>query len=189
MLLALAAPFSHQLHLKLRLDCVTCHTTAPSSQAVRDNNLPAEATCKPCHPEGRQIKTPRSTIVTRFSHQRHLKMGNPAQVILAAIRSKTYFGPVTPQLEQRLMAAGNACMACHRGLDEEAGALPHMADCLVCHTRIDAPFSCEQCHAPGGHLKPASHTPMFHDTHSTRKVEKTGCAICHGRRFTCQGCH
>jgi len=29
---------------------------------------------------------------------------------------------------------------------------------------------------------------QFH-THSTPKVEKTGCAICLGRQFTCQACH
>lgn len=189
MLLALAAPFSHQLHVKLGLDCARCHATAPTSKAAQDNNLPAEATCIPCHPGGRAINAPRPTLVTRFSHEQHLKMGNPAPVVLAAIRAKTYFGPVTPQLEQRLATANGACIACHRGPGEELVALPHMADCLVCHTKIDPPFSCEQCHAPGGHLKPASHTPRFHDTHSTTKVEKTGCAICHGRKFTCQGCH
>jgi hypothetical protein len=66
-----------------------------------------------------------------------------------------------------------------------------MADCLVCHSQIDPPFSCEFCHAPGDHLKPVSHTPDFIDTHTSGKLklDKSSCAVCHGRTFTCQGCH
>ncbi len=71
-------------------------------------------------------------------------------------------------------------------------AYPQMADCLVCHSRIEPPFSCEKCHAEGAQLKPANHTPAWLDTHSSggiRKEDHTTCAVCHGRRFTCQGCH
>lgn len=197
MLVALATPFSHKLHLKLGLDCAKCHASALTSTKAADNNLPqADTACKACHPDGRQIKLPRQTLVTKFNHQLHLKLGNPAPVILAAIRNKTYFGPVTPELESGLAAAvasGNACTACHRGLttneQTDARVFPQMADCLVCHNKIDAPFSCEKCHDPGPHLKPASHTADFLDKHSSQQVAKTGCAICHGRRFTCQGCH
>ena len=194
-LLAFANPFSHKLHLKMGLDCVKCHATAPQSVKAADNNLPvAETACKSCHPDGRTIKAPRRTLVTKFNHQHHVKLGSAAPVILAEIRSKTYFGPVTPELEARLTAGSrNACTACHRGLEANAkvdtSVFPHMADCLVCHTKIDPPFTCEKCHDEGPQLRPASHTPEFFDSHSSKKVEKIGCAICHGRKFTCQGCH
>jgi len=66
-----------------------------------------------------------------------------------------------------------------------------MADCLVCHNDIDPPYSCEFCHAKEAALKPASHAPDFLDTHTTGKLnlDKTTCAVCHGRRFHCLGCH
>ncbi len=70
-------------------------------------------------------------------------------------------------------------------------ALPQMADCLVCHTQIEAPFTCEDCHADVAQLKPASHVPHFMDLHSkvNMHLDKSTCALCHGRTFTCMGCH
>lgn len=66
-----------------------------------------------------------------------------------------------------------------------------MADCLVCHSKIDAPFSCEFCHARNANLKPSSHTPDYLDTHTRKNAlpDKASCVICHGRRFACLGCH
>ena len=67
-----------------------------------------------------------------------------------------------------------------------------MADCLVCHNKIDNPFSCEKCHtAPAVQLKPPSHTADYVDTHSSGKLQldKPSCVICHGKEFTCLGCH
>ena len=64
-------------------------------------------------------------------------------------------------------------------------------DCLVCHPKIDPPFSCEFCHDAGPHLKPANHTPAYVDLHSTGRanLNKPACVTCHDRRFTCLGCH
>jgi hypothetical protein len=70
-------------------------------------------------------------------------------------------------------------------------AFPRMADCLVCHNQIDPPFSCVKCHDEGANLKPASHTPDFLDRHTKKGTiqERETCAVCHGRQFTCLGCH
>ena len=61
-------------------------------------------------------------------------------------------GAVRAELE-----GADACGACHRGLKTAEGAtqapLPRMADCLVCHARIDPPTSCGFCHAPDTVLK------------------------------------
>jgi Cytochrome c7 and related cytochrome c len=85
------------------------------------------------------------------------------------------------------------CTGCHKGLEQSdkvtKAALPKMEQCLVCHTKIDPPDSCVLCHVVGPGLKPASHTPEWGDLHSNSKIEKTGCWVCHGKRFTCQGCH
>ncbi len=140
------------------------------------------------------MKTPAVTLVTRFSHRQHLGMGNLARIIAASIDAKTYLSN-PGEIRRHLNSTNSPCSACHRGMEESdavsRAALPQMADCLVCHTRIDPPFSCESCHAPGEHLKPASHAPGYVDRHSSVKaqIDKPSCVICHGRKFTCQGCH
>jgi hypothetical protein len=187
-------PFSHALHLKMKPACGDCHAGAGASSLVTDNNLPSQEACKSCHQQPVSIKEPARTLVTRFSHATHLKLGNVAPVIAAAIDSKSYHALPAQAVREQLRGA-NACTACHRGLDvsEQVGRenMPHMADCLTCHPKIDAPFSCELCHAPGRHLKPVSHTRDYIDVHSTSRanLDKASCVICHGRRFTCLGCH
>jgi bacterioferritin-associated ferredoxin len=189
-------PFSHELHLKLpnKFTCVSCHASVRESTRVEDNNLPAEAVCKGCH-ERVSIRPRPTGILTKFDHKRHLAFGDIAPLIRGAIDSKAYLsqpGDIRRQLE-----TGNQCAACHRGMEQSAAPakhdFPRMADCLVCHNKIDPPFSCEQCHDKGEHLKPASHNGPFLDTHNRKgalsAADKETCAVCHGRRFTCLGCH
>ena len=187
-------PFSHQLHLKLpaKLTCVTCHSGVQASTRAEDNNLPPLAICLGCHKQA-SVGQPRPTLLARFNHQKHLSLGNIAPVIRAAIDSKAYLSP--PGDIRRHLDSANRCAACHRGMEESTtlakSDLPQMADCLVCHNQIDPPFSCEFCHAKGAALKPANHTPEFGDLHSRKNstLDKTTCAVCHGRKFTCMGCH
>jgi hypothetical protein len=158
-----------------------------------DNLLPNHAVCRECHQQPPAIKAPVKTIVTRFSHAQHTKLGNVAPVIAAAIDSKEYLSLPAAEIRRQLDTK-NACAACHHGIESSEAVskvnLPQMADCLVCHSKVDPPFSCEQCHAPGPHLRPASHhTQGFADAHSSPKMEKVGCAVCHGRKFMCLGCH
>ena len=200
-----AAPFSHQLHLQLKLDCLSCHAGVTESTKAADNNLPAPAICARCH-TGKNEKPVRAqaspTRLSAFNHALHLKLGNAAPVIAAAIARKTYHTsssgshPLDKIRTYLSAAGGNACAGCHRGLeDSEAAAhsdYPQMADCLVCHPQIDPPFSCEKCHAPiQAFLKPPSHTANYIDVHSSGKanLDKPSCVICHGQRFQCMGCH
>ncbi|MEX2261483.1 MAG: cytochrome c3 family protein [Bryobacteraceae bacterium] len=185
-------PFSHRLHLKLQPDCTACHVTAKSSTKIEDNNLPAASACVSCHKEA-SIKRPAPTLLSRFDHQKHLKLGNIAPLLAKAVDSGAYLS--RPGGMRRHLNTKNSCAACHRGLEESEAvtkaAFPQMADCLVCHTEVDPPFSCEFCHAKGPHLKPANHTPDWLDLHNSKKVtlDKPSCAVCHGRKFTCLGCH
>jgi predicted CXXCH cytochrome family protein len=187
-----AAPFSHKLHLKLGMQCTTCHAAAAASTKLSDNLLPARELCLKCHQDP-AAPAPRAARIARFSHQIHLKLGNVAPLIAAAIDSKSYLSPAGDI--RKHLNTKNACGACHRGMEESEAvthaAMPQMADCLVCHSRIEPPFSCEFCHEAGANLKPANHTPHFLDTHTsgTLKLDKTSCAVCHGRTFTCLGCH
>ena len=127
-----------------------------------------------------------ATRLAQFDHQLHLKLGNVAPLIAAAIDKKTYLTSTSPELRAELNTQ-NPCEACHRGLEvsdrPERSGLPQMADCLVCHNQIDPPYSCEFCHAKGAKLTPASHTPDYLDTHTSGKsgFDKTTCAVCHGR--------
>ena len=189
-------PFSHALHLKLsaNLACDECHVSVLSSTRPEDNNLPPIGMCRGCHKDGEvNIGQPRPTLLARFNHQQHLALGNVAPVIRAAIDSKNYLSPVGDI--RRHLNGGNRCAACHRGMEESTAPaksdLPQMADCLVCHNKIDPPFSCEFCHAKGAALKPANHTSGFLDVHSRKDapLDRTSCAVCHARKFTCMGCH
>ena len=129
-----------------------------------------------------------------FSHAKHLKLGNVAPVIAGAIDKGTYLGRDGAKIRPFLNSS-NPCVACHRGLEESDAVsranMPQMADCLVCHNQIDLPDSCVFCHPKGAQLKPASHVSGFLDTHSNKKsgLDLQSCAVCHGRKFTCLGCH
>jgi hypothetical protein len=185
-------PFSHRVHIALQLACAICHPEAASSTRLEDNPLPSGDVCLRCHKTA-QIALPRAARVARFNHQLHLKLGNIAPIIASAIDHKQYLAPAGTGMRAALNTA-DACIACHRGLissDQAAGGLRQMADCLVCHTHIDPPDSCEFCHSKGIALKPTNHTPDFLDTHTTGKLglDEQTCAVCHGRHFRCLGCH
>lgn len=87
------------------------------------------------------------------------------------------------------------CRACHKGMEQavkvEKANFPSMTDCQVCHTKIDPPFSCAQCHDEGFPLKPATHNNEYLEAHSRTGFlkEKQSCAVCHGKKFQCLGCH
>ena len=191
-----AAPFSHKLHLTMKMECATCHASAAGSTQASDNLIPARQVCAGCHdPTFAPVQPPPLPVpVVHFNHAVHLKMGNLAPVLARAIDKKTYLQPsddVRKYLDTR-----NACQACHRGLEESdqvsVANMPKMADCLVCHVKIVPPWTCESCHEKGPHLKPASHArETFFDTHSKGafRAERSTCAVCHGREFTCMGCH
>lgn len=192
-LAAQAADFSHQLHLKLKPDCLSCHTKAATSTQLEDNLLPAADACADCHKQV-SIKQPRTLRLKKFDHAFHVKMGNIAPVLLGAVKSGTYLSDPMPEgIQGHLEAAKSACTSCHRGLAESTAVsrdhFPHMADCLVCHNKIDPPFSCETCHGVDKTLKPAFHTNDYLDSHTRKSMVKQGCSNCHGKKFTCLGCH
>lgn len=195
--------FSHKLHLgKVGLTCTFCHAPAGRSATVADDNVPRKELCLACHdgqtaPEIDVSPWADRTAAERvfaFSHEQHLALGDPGPKIAAAIDSGKYLGHVGGI--RSMLDSGNACMSCHRGLADadqvdSKAHLPRMSDCLVCHDKIDNPFSCEECHPRDFAIKPASHTPNFIDQHSSGKMgfDKLTCQPCHGKKFTCMGCH
>ena len=194
--------FPHRPHLAMGLDCQTCHSLAPTSQDAADNLLPDGQLCGACH-NGQTApeidvspieQRPPSERTYRFDHEFHLGLGAIAPLIAGAIDSGNYFGK--PGEARRFLDEATACTACHRGLEASLSIdasvhMPQMADCIVCHTKIDNPFTCKECHDPNADLMPADHTREFIDLHSTGKIalDKLSCLPCHGRNFACMGCH
>ena len=189
-----ATEFSHKPHLGAKLPCTVCHSAAPSSTQVSDNLLPPAGLCGRCHKDGRKWERgePRRAQVAKFNHSLHVKLGAAVPAAIAkAIDAKEYLGK--PGEARRFLDTRDACAGCHRGLAEAAKVtavnFPAMADCLTCHTRIEPPYSCEKCHVNVKALTPATHTQEWVDKHTNPAISKADCASCHGRRFTCQGCH
>lgn len=190
-------PFSHKYHLTQVSSCQACHKEAETSKAATDNLLPFNDACATCHDEVSIRPEPRKTDVHKFNHALHVKM-NPGAIVAAAIRGKTWLG--MPDQTATPINTKNACLSCHIGIDEseaitdetlKAQYMPRMADCLVCHNQISPPDSCETCHDPAQMtIRPASHTPEFSDIHAEKnRIDKSNCHTCHGRKFTCKGCH
>ena len=199
-----AVPFSHKLHHAIGLECGKCHSGVTASAKAADNNMPPQTVCTECHqaPNEKMVKAlPRAAGVGLFNHALHLKLGRVAPVINAAIVSKSYHTSSphsfpSDRIRAYLANAGtNACIACHRGVEDNEATdqtmFPQIADCLVCHSKSDVPFSCEKCHLPTQPLKPVSHNASYVDFHSSGRgnLEKPCCVICHGRKFQCLGCH
>jgi predicted CXXCH cytochrome family protein len=195
------ADFSHRIHLAQKIDCLVCHAAAPASRSASENLMPKADLCLNCHTGARrlpgeiQIKAPRQLTVTKFNHQLHMRMSSAiAPAIIKAIDTGKYLSD-PGNLREVLAATKHPCTSCHRGLERSdavtAAAFPAMADCLACHTEMDPPYSCVKCHEDGTKLKPASHTANWVDVHSSGKanLNKASCAVCHGRGFTCLGCH
>lgn len=126
---------------------------------------------------------------TKFSHAVHLKLGELGPVLRGSRDRNTHLRP-----DSHVPGAG--CQACHSGIasDVKREPLSQMGDCLVCHPKTDPPFSCSFCHSEDASaLKPAHHTKDFLDRHTgglaKLNLVKSECAVCHGRKFTCLGCH
>lgn len=182
---AAKGPFSHKYHRTQVSGCEVCHKVSSGPMTAEKES------CVICHDDVTIREHKRA--VPRFNHAQHLKMGNIAAVIAKAIDSGTYLSPpgnIRAQLDTK-----DPCGGCHRAVEESetitASLHPRMADCLVCHTQVEPVESCAKCHEKGFTLKPASHTATYLDDHASGKAkfDKSTCAVCHGRKFTCRGCH
>ena len=194
---------SHKLHLgKVGLTCTFCHSSAELSAAATDNNLPQAQLCLACHngetapkvdvaPLGAEAPAVRGF---RFSHQQHLALGNPAPRIAKAIDSGKYLGHVGDI--RPLLDTDNSCVACHRGLpqDEQVDSKATSRECPTAWsatTRSTIPSVARRATRAISRSSPPTHTRNFIDQHSTGKMgfDKLTCQPCHGRKFTCMGCH
>lgn len=181
--------------------CNRCHATIPKSVTARDRNVPAEATCRPCHRAWTRadtaVKTGPAARCGRC-HLGHKDGAVPARPVRPAANLRFSH---RVHLDKRL-----DCAACHQRSQEGRYSLPTMATCRGCHRKRSAPNRCAVCHLTGkdgrlrtafaaGKLKPSgalkgdAHNRLFHRNHkAVARGNKRYCQTCHQQR-DCMRCH
>ena len=194
--------FDHARHLDgLGLDCASCHTLAGVSRSPRDNLLPLEETCVPCHGESTRIRGRGSDEAE--PRCLHCHPGAEDQVVSTRIPpARLYFSHEAHEEEE--------CVRCHSRVPVRALAtaddLPEMELCLGCHVERQASRRCETCHfaRPDGRLRttfgeqrlrPApwmfgtEHGPGWSTDHGSVATARSAfCDACH-QQHECLACH
>ena len=132
-------PFSHKLHVKLGLTCLSCHPiVAPGFEA----GLPTETQCMLCHAN---IKKDSPAIQKVAAHE---AAGQPLP--WARIYKVPKFVWFSHQSHHQ--DAGLACELCHGPVGERDRIVKEkptsMAFCMNCHAQRAAPNGCDFCHNP-----------------------------------------
>lgn len=168
--------FSHRVHAELMIDCVDCHTAAPTSRSSFDNLLAMKSDCALCHDvsndcqlchfEDRYVRFEKTDPDLYFNHQLHYQ------------------------------TLGISCQTCHANVEQTdyatAEHMPIKANCMPCHDGGQAAMDCESCHRDTKTLMPASHMVANFEREHKRVVRagafQAECASCHMQTF-CQDCH
>ena len=208
--------FSHARHLRRGATCTGCHEQAPTSVSARDNLLPPESACLPCHPIDRQHPEKREPGIATACDTCHV--GMPVErVVMPA--------PFLKFNHRQHAEAAIDCTRCHGDLKEvdlaTRAQLPKMALCLSCHReglerrrvtegspqvkRLPT-ARCAACHLqqgngtlevrfssgvllPTGELRGDEHNSAFLREHrSVAQNDPAYCQNCHTESF-CQRCH
>ncbi len=167
--------FSHRLHVQeMGAECADCHGAA-ESLASADNLMPDHDNCFVCHDES---DTECSLC--------HTNADDPSGV--PHVTSYIAIFPHKTHIDQNVK-----CLTCHKGvaLSEEVSSrhLPTMTQCQTCHGDFEAVGYCQQCHAPGEQLAPATHSLDWRQSHGlTAHLQENSCATCHTEKY-CLDCH
>ena len=198
----LMVTFDHASHVREQgIPCVSCHRLAPTSRSPRDNLLPQESDCVPCHGD------------TTRPHGRGRSPLNGGCRACHAEAGGRVTNSLVPPARLRFSHAAHrevSCERCHTRVAVRGMAttddLPSMRLCLGCHDGEQAPRTCGTCHPtlPDGRLRRvydgeslqppawmygADHGPGWerrHATVATNHVEL--CWSCH-RQHECIACH
>ena len=168
--------FSHEIHAALLIECVDCHTAAPTSTTSQDNLLAMKSDCALCHD---------------VSNDCQLCHFEDTYVSFEDKDPEMYFNH---QLHYEEL--GISCQTCHENVEETDYAtdehMPIKADCMSCHDGGQASMDCESCHMDTKTLMPASHMVANFEREHKRVVRagafEAECASCHMQSF-CQDCH
>ncbi len=210
--------FSHARHLVRGATCLGCHAQARTSVSVRDNLLPAESACLPCHAiERAQPSPPSKSAAGPSTACNTCHVGDTAE--------RADIPPPPLKFNHRLHADAQIdCVRCHGDLQQvdlaTRAQLPRMALCLECHreglskVRFEQPGQsrrgpsarCTACHlqqgdgtlqvrfpsgllVPSGNLRGDDHGSNFTRGHGPiAQSDPSYCANCHSQTY-CQRCH
>ena len=192
--------FSHDLHLRQRLDCVTCHKTVGHDGTTK----PEAAVCDECH--GLTMPHPADYVKTHgkdvdqagtdtcdnchniYLHCQEchgLQMPHPAGW-------KTKHGDIaTPEMETcRQCHEKQFCLSCH------PVEMPHPQNWTTTHGRATAEkgsATCTMCHEASDctacHGLPMPHPSDWGTTHPDAAAkDRENCLLCHDQQ-DCDDCH
>ena len=194
---------NHALAEHAALACESCHVKTGRSGSARDNLLPPESACEPCHAD-RLDRARASREKCGSCHQGFDPAKSSAVPAAAAPAARIHFS------HARHGGRGVRCADCHGEIGKAAsGAAPHlpsMRDCMRCHRVEERRYACATCHwstpaglvrrdYPEGDLKPPSWLlGMGHDKewvvrHRWAAADRGAvCASCH-QESECTRCH
>jgi hypothetical protein len=200
--------FSHARHQgRAAMPCVRCHPAATTSLVARDDLMPTQAACEPCHiidlqqapakaaGPGDQQAPGQGGGACALCHPGWDGQGQPPRLVVpeAALRFNHAL-----HADQKI-----SCERCHGSMATVGMAtradLPSMAECQSCHEAKGLSSRCATCHPsepsgrlttalPAGQLVPADHGPDFATRHGRQAQLGGACDSCHGNAF-CVGCH
>ena len=130
-------PFSHKKHVQVaKAACSDCHVPSKSGAGL---SLPQASTCMLCH----------SAIATDKPDIQRLaaiaKSGDPIPWV------RVYQVPSFVQFSHKVhTASGKTCQECHGPVGERDVIAKEtdisMGGCIACHTKNNAPTTCDTCH-------------------------------------------
>ncbi len=206
--------FDHARHAARRIPCGRCHAAASTSLSAKDNLLPGEDSCRPCHAIDRDAPNKLAEPGKPAARCDACHPGfspPPGEVGRFLAPPRVAIPSAALKFNHKLHAdRGMACALCHAGVETVALAstaqLPKMALCLGCHDGRQATARCTACHVtlPDGRLRTAfptgtlapsgglrgtdAHTVSFRTDHKLAGRDERYCATCH-KQSECTDCH
>ncbi|MGH9671812.1 MAG: cytochrome c3 family protein [Bryobacteraceae bacterium] len=131
-------PYSHRAHLKLGLECKTCHTMPDPGDFA---TLPKTAVCMSCHDSVKKD----SPHIQKLA-ETHAAGGEIVWRRIYRIPEYVFFS------HKEHVKAGATCAACHGPVAERDVIRKEkdhsMAGCMECHRAAQASLACNYCHEP-----------------------------------------
>jgi hypothetical protein len=175
--------FSHAIHSKEAVECADCHAGAADTD---EPGMPVQSQCMLCHQGIDAQKPPEKQIKNLFVDGK-----------LAAAHA-TKLGPEVVYSHAKHVAAGQACDACHTGIESNARIEPDMHismdKCVECHASKGTSNECATCHKEiRKDTPPSTHAHTWTKMHGQSVRWPTGdlndrCSLCH-TESTCTTCH
>lgn len=173
--------FSHSVHQKADVNCLTCHEPIYDAKSMSGTFMPKEKKCRECHEERKQGDCD-------FCHRDGRK---PATYLPRPHEIKIGH-------EKHIELVKEECPRCHATLTEpqRRAPVPTMASCLGCHEHQKEYDDglCQRCHKdltryPLKPLSLFSHQGNFVKGHARQaRAASQTCAQCHEQTF-CADCH